>query len=160
MAQSTKRAVRAAAGRFNQLTNDELRERVKEPLTESEFAALERVFAQRGMKMPAEHGEVSEDPTPGTRVISLEELNDQDFGLDKRKTGMGWPEVVAVIVGMVTSVLFSKLSFLTSVLLGLAIAMIVYGILIFARKFWREMGFKSGKIEGTELPRRGKNRSR
>ena len=37
---------------------------------------------------------------------------------------------------------------------------IVYGILIFARKFWREMGFKSGKIEGTELPRRGKNRSR
>ena len=84
MAQSTKRAVRAAAGRFNQLTNDELRERVKEPLTESEFAALERVFAQRGMKMPAEHGEVSEDPTPGTRVISLEELNDQDFGLDKR----------------------------------------------------------------------------
>ena len=38
--------------------------------------------------------------------------------------------------------------------------MIVYGILIFARKFWREMGFKSGKIEGTELPRRGKNRSR
>mgnify|MGYP001057299384 CR=1 FL=1 len=100
MAQSTKRAVRAAAGRFNQLTNDELRERVKEPLTESEFAALERVFAQRGMKMPAEHGEVSEDPTPGTRVISLEELNDQDFGLDKRKTGMGWPEVVAVIVGI------------------------------------------------------------
>ena len=152
MAQSTKRAVRAAAGRFNQLTNDELRERVKEPLTESEFAALERVFA--------EHGEVSEDPTPGTRVISLEELNDQDFGLDKRKTGMGWPEVVAVIVGMVSSVVFSKLSFLTSVLLGLAIAMIVYGILIFARKFWREMGFKSGKIEGTELPRRGKNRSR
>ena len=38
MAQSTKRAVRAAAGEFNQLTNDELRERVQKPLTESEFA--------------------------------------------------------------------------------------------------------------------------
>lgn len=154
MAQSTKRAVRAAAGQFNQLTNEELRRRVQEPLTESEFAAMQRVFAQRGMKMPEEHGEVSEDPAAGTRVISLEELSNADFGLDKRKSGMGWPEVVAVIVGMVTSVIFYKKSFLTSVLLGLGIAMLVYGLLIFARKFWRELAFKSGKIEEVQISKR------
>ena len=110
MAQSTKRAIRAAAGEFNQLTNEELRKRVQEPLTECQFAAILRVYAQRGMKMPEEHGEVSEDPAPGTRVISLEEFSNADFGLEKRKPGMGWPEVVAVIVGMVTSFIFNQKS--------------------------------------------------
>lgn len=154
MAQPTKRAVRAAAGEFNQLTNDELRQRVQEPLTESQFAAIQRIYAQRGMKMPEQHGEVTEDPTPGTRVITLDELSGADIGLDKRKTGMGWPEVVAVIVGMGTSVAFYQKSFLTAVLLGLAIAMLVYGVLIFGRKTWRELGFKSGKIEKVEVNRR------
>lgn len=154
MALSTKRAVRAAADELNQLTNDELRRRVQEPLTESQFAAIERVFAQRGMKMPEQHGEVTADPAPGTRVITLDELSGADIGLDKRKTGMGWPEVVAVIVGMVTSVVFYQKSFFTAVLLGLAIAMIVYGILIFGRKTWRELGFKSGKIEEVKIKKR------
>ena len=154
MAQSTKRAVRAAAGEFNQLTNDELRQRVQKPLTESQFAAIQRVYAQRGMKMPEQHGEVTEDPDAGTRVISLEELSAADIGLDKRKTGMGWPEVVAVIVGMVTSVIFYQKSFFTAVFLGLGIAMIVYGILVFGRKTWREFAFKSGKIEEVKVPKR------
>ena len=154
MAQSTKRAVRAAAGEFNQLTNDELRERVQKPLTESEFAGIQRVYAQRGMKFPEEHGEVTEDPTPGTRVISLEEFGSADFGLEKRKTGMGWPEAVAVIVGMVTAVIFYQKSFLTATFLGLGIAMAVYGILVFARKNWRELAFKSGKIEETPVSKK------
>ena len=103
MAQSTKRAIRAAAGEFNQLTNEELRKRVQEPLTESQFAAIQRVYAQRGMKMPEEHGEVSEDPAPGTRVISLEEFSNADFGLlarsrrrDRRHGNLGHllPEVI------------------------------------------------------------------
>lgn len=154
MAQSTKRAIRAAAGEFNQLTNDELRKRVQEPLTESQFAAIQRVYAQRGMKMPEQHGEVSEDPAPGTRVISLEEFSSADFGLEKRKPGMGWPEAVAVVVGMVTAVLFYQKSFFTATLLGLGIAMVVYGILIFARKTWREFAFKSGKIEEVKVGRK------
>ena len=149
MAQSTKRAIRAAAGEFNQLTNEELRKRVQEPLTESQFAAIQRVYAQRGMKMPEKHGEVSEDPAPGTRVISLEEFSNADFGLEKRKPGMGWPEV-----GMVTSVIFYQKSFLTATLLGLGIALVVYGILIFARKNWRELAFKSGKIEEVKVGRK------
>ncbi len=157
MAQSTKRAVRAAAGQFNQLTNDELRERVKQPLTESQYAAIQRVYAQRGMKMPAEHGEVSEDPAPGTRVISLEEFSNADFGLEKKKPGMGWPEAVAVIVGMITSVIFYQRSFLTALLLGLGIALLVYGILLFARKTWRELGSKTGKIEEVNTGRRRKH---
>ncbi len=154
MAQSTKRAIRAAAGEFNQLTNDELRKRVQEPLTESQFAAIQRVYAQRGMKIPEQHGEVSEDPAPGTRVISLEEFSSADFGLEKRKPGMGWPEAVAVVVGMVTAVLFYQKSFFTATLLGLGIAMVVYGILIFARKTWRELAFKSGKIEEVKVGRK------
>ena len=133
MAQSTKRAIRAAAGEFNQLTNDELRKRVQEPLTESQFAAIQRVYAQRGMKMPEQHA---------------------DFGLEKRKPGMGWPEAVAVVVGMVTAVLFYQKSFFTATLLGLGIAMVVYGILIFARKTWRELAFKSGKIEEVKVGRK------
>ncbi len=157
MAQSTKRAVRAAAGQFNQLTNDELRERVKQPLTESQYAAIQRVYAQRGMKMPAEHGEVSEDPAPGTRVISLEEFSNADFGLEKKKPGMGWPEAVAVIVGMITSVIFYQRSFLTALLLGLGIALLVYGILLFARKTWRELGSKTGRIEEVNTGRRRKH---
>lgn len=151
MAPSTKRAVRAAAGEFNQLTNEELRKRVQEPLTESQLAGIERIFAQRGMKMPAEHGEVLPDPAPGARVISIEELSGADFGLEKRKPGMGWPEAVAVVVGMLTSVFFYQRSFLTAVLFGLAVAMLVYGILIFARKTWRELGMKSGKIEEVDV---------
>ena len=157
MAPSTKRAVRTAAGQFNQLTNDELRARILEPMTESEFAAMQRIYSQRGMKLPEPHGEVCEDPAPGTRVISLDELSDADFGIDKRKTGMGWPEAVAVVVGMVTSVIFYQKSFLTSVLLGLGIAMAVYGILIFARKFWREMAFKNGRIEEADLSKKRRN---
>ena len=106
------------------------------------------------MKMPEKHGEVSEDPAPGTRVISLEEFSNTYFGLEKRKPVMGWPEVVAVIVGMVTSVIFYQKSFLTATLLGLGIALVVYGILIFARKNWRELAFKSGKIEEVEVGRK------
>lgn len=154
MVQPNKRAVRAAAGEFNQLTNEQLRERIQKPLTESQFAAMQRVYAQRGMTIPEQHGEVTEDPAPGTRVISLEEFSNADFGLEKRKPGMGWPEAVAVIVGMITSVIFYQRSFFTAVLLGLGIAMIVYGILIFARKTWRELAFKSGKIEEIKVGRK------
>ena len=61
---------------------------------------------------------------------------------------------VAVIVGMVTSVIFYQKSFLTATLLGLGIALVVYGILIFARKNWRELAFKSGKIEEVKVGRK------
>ena len=67
---------------------------------------------------------------------------------------MGWPEAVAVVVGMVTAVLFYQKSFFTATLLGLGIAMVVYGILIFARKTWRELAFKSGKIEEVKVGRK------
>ena len=155
MAQSTKRAIRAAAGEFNQLTNDELRKRVQEPLTESQFAAIQRALCTtRYARCPNSTVKSRKIRPPALRVISLEEFSSADFGLEKRKPGMGWPEAVAVVVGMVTAVLFYQKSFFTATLLGLGIAMVVYGILIFARKTWRELAFKSGKIEEVKVGRK------
>ncbi len=148
-----KKAVRTAAGEFTKLPDEQLIERFTQPMTESEHAALLRVMRQRQITPPAEHGTVSDDPeVVNTRVITLEELSQTgaDFGLEKRKPGMGWPEWCAVIVGMGTTIMLWQKSFAASVLYGLGSALIVYSILVFGRKFWRELGSRNGKIEGKQ----------
>ncbi len=86
-------------------------------------------------------------------MISLEEFSSADFrsesvsrhGLARSRRCRGWHGDRGALLSEV--ILYSHL-------VGLGIAMVVYGILIFARKTWRELAFKSGKIEEVKVGRK------
>ncbi len=151
MATENKKAVREAATRLQQKRTEELLAIYAGPMTETEFAAVTRLLKARRVQIPAEHGEVTEDPQAHVqRVITIEELQHAEIGREKRSAGMGPLEWVSVALGILVTIFVWPRSPWVAALMGFGVALGLYGICTFLRRFWREMGTKRGRIEGKD----------
>ena len=87
MPEVNRKKVRAMATELAQAPEGEILERFKSSMTTSEFEALQRVCRDRGIAVPAEHGEITPEPDLPQRIISAEELAGVDVrpGLSSAK---------------------------------------------------------------------------
>ena len=151
MATENKKAVRNRIAQLKDTKTEVLLEKFASPMTDTDYAAIVRILKNRKVEIPAEHGTVTEDEEAQVqRVIQIEELSHVEVGREKRKPGLGPLEWVSVIVGMVATIFLWQRSTLVSVLFGLGMALLVYTIGVFGRKFWREMGTKRGTFDTPE----------
>ncbi|MDO4937373.1 MAG: hypothetical protein Q4E62_05590 [Sutterellaceae bacterium] len=155
MATENKKAVRNRVTQLKDTPTEVLLEKFASSMTDTDYAAIVKILKSRKVEIPAEHGPVTEDEEANVqRVIQIEELSRAEIGLEKRKPGMGALEWTSVIVGMVSTIFLWQRSTLVSVLFGLGMALLVYTIGAFGRKFWREMGTKRGTFDVPENTRR------
>ena len=70
MPEVNRKKVRAMATELAQAPEGEILERFKSSMTTSEFEALQRVCRDRGIAVPAEHGEITPEPDLPQRIIS------------------------------------------------------------------------------------------
>lgn len=84
MPEVNRKKVRAMAAELAQAPEGEILERFKSSMTTSEFEALQRVCRDRGIAVPAEHGEITPEPDLPQRIISAEELAGVDVAQVKK----------------------------------------------------------------------------
>ena len=100
MPEVNRKKVRAMASELAQAPEGEILERFKSSMTTSEFEALQRVCRDRGIAVPAEHGEITPEPDLPQRIISAEELAGVDVAQVKKATSFGWSEGISLLAGV------------------------------------------------------------
>ena len=100
MPEVNRKKVRAMAAELAQAPEGEILERFKSSMTTSEFEALQRVCRDRGIAVPAEHGEITPEPDLPQRIISAEELAGVDVAQVKKATSFGWSEGISLLAGV------------------------------------------------------------
>ena len=158
MAELNRKAVRSFAVKFTEETQEALLKRWAEPQTPEEHEALIRVARDKGIELPAEHGEVKAAPEADEpkKVISWEELSTVAKTEPAKKFGFGWSEGIALFAGVgITLGLWSSHKGI-ALFYGVIIAVVLYGILHYTRRTWKELG--ETELHGTDMTLRGKKR--
>ena len=140
MPEVNRKKVRAMATELAQAPEGEILERFKSSMTTSEVEALQRVCRDRGIAVPAEHGEITPEPDLPQRIISAEELAGVDVAQVKKATSFGWSEGISLLAGVGMAIGLWKGDIWIALFYGVVTAVVLYLVLRYARKTWLELG--------------------
>ena len=133
MANENKKAIRARVAALQNESDEALLELWHGQLTRTDMAAIERIMNQRGVKLPEEHGPVTDDPTQ-THVITAEDLKEVPTEQVKKKRFMGPLEVITFVLGVAVAIYFWPRDPGIAIGYGAGGAMVLYAVLNFLRK--------------------------
>ena len=126
MPEVNRKKVRAMASELAQAPEGEILERFKSSMTTSEFEALQRVCRDRGIAVPAEHGEITPEPDLPQRIISAEELAGVDVAQVKKATSFGWSEGISLLAGVGMAIGLWKGDIWIALFYGVVTAVVLY----------------------------------
>lgn len=139
MSYENKKAARSAARRFESETTEALLARWAGPMTRSQATAVERVLRARQVPLPQTHGPISDD-AEATNVIRIEDLAGMTVQKDGEGAGMGFPEGIALVVGIVLTIVLWQDHAALALFYGFVVSLALYAGLSYLRRFWKEMG--------------------
>ena len=159
MAELNRKAVRTCAAKYAQESDEALLAHWAQKMTAEEAEALQRTARARNLTLPAEHGAVEDDPTISApkKIISLEELAATDAKTQESvKFGLGWSEGISLFAGVAVALALWASHKGVALLYGIVIAVVLYGILHYARRTWKELG--EPELRGTDTSLRGRKK--
>ena len=90
------------------------------------------------------------------KVISLEELGTTAKTEPAKKFAFGWSEGISLFAGVGITLGLWPSSKGIALFYGVVIAVVLYGILHYTRRTWKELG--ETELKGTDMTLRGKKR--
>lgn len=158
MAEINRKTVRTLANQFSQETNEALLKRWADPQTAEAHEAMIRAAREKGLELPETHGAIEEpsEAEQPKKVISLEELGTTVKTEPAKKFAFGWSEGISLFAGVGITLGLWPSSKGIALFYGVVIAVVLYGILHYTRRTWKELG--ETELKGTDMTLRGKKR--
>lgn len=162
MTEINRKAVRALAAKHADDSKETLLALWAGPMTPEMHEAVKRVARDKGIELPESHGLVAESGETASpqgapeKLISLEELGAGAKAQADKKFAFGWSEGISLFVGVGLALGLWPSSKAIALFYGVVVAVVLYGILHFARRTWKELG--ESALEGTDTSLRGRKK--